>query len=86
MGVVRHALVRRFFRSESVQEACLANGLSKCCKDVLVSRDGRIQSTTQTKRLDQVRILAACSVGWFVLLLVYEEVLLADLCERKILF
>jgi len=28
----------------------------------------------------------ACSVGWFVSLLVREEVLLADLCERKILF
>jgi len=26
------------------------------------------------------------SVGWFVSLLVREEVLLADLCERKILF
>jgi len=31
-------------------------------------------------------IHAACSVGWFVLLLVREEVLLAGLCERKILF
>jgi len=31
-------------------------------------------------------ILAACSVGWFVSLLVREEVLLAGLCERKILF
>ena len=30
--------------------------------------------------------LSACSVGWFVSLLVREEVLLADLCERKILF
>ena len=29
---------------------------------------------------------AVCSVGWFVSLLVHEEVLLADLCERKILF
>ena len=29
---------------------------------------------------------AAYSVGWFVSLLVYEEILLADLCERKILF
>ena len=29
---------------------------------------------------------SACSVGWFVSLLVREEVLLADLCERKILF
>ena len=29
---------------------------------------------------------AACSVGWFISLLVCEEVLLADLCERKILF
>ena len=29
---------------------------------------------------------AACSVGWFVSLLVREEVLLAGLCERKILF
>ena len=28
----------------------------------------------------------ACSVGWFVSLLVREEVLLAGLCERKILF
>jgi len=27
-----------------------------------------------------------CSVGWFVSLLVREEVLLAGLCERKILF
>ena len=33
-----------------------------------------------------VLLLAACSVGWFVLLLVHEEVLLASLCERKILF
>ena len=32
------------------------------------------------------RELAACSVGWFVSLLVCEEVLLADLCEKKILF
>ena len=30
--------------------------------------------------------LAACSVGWFISLLVREEVLLAGLCERKILF
>jgi len=29
---------------------------------------------------------SACSVGWFVSLLVREEVLLASLCERKILF
>ena len=29
---------------------------------------------------------AASSVGWFVSLLVREEVLLAGLCERKILF
>ena len=29
---------------------------------------------------------AACSVGWFVSLLVREEVLLGGLCERKILF
>jgi len=28
----------------------------------------------------------ACSVGWFVSLLVRKEVLLAGLCERKILF
>ena len=28
----------------------------------------------------------ACSVGWFVSLLVREEILLADLYERKILF
>ena len=27
-----------------------------------------------------------CSVGWFVSLLVREEVLLANLCEKKILF
>ena len=31
-------------------------------------------------------MISACSVGWFVLLLVREEVLLAGLCERKILF
>jgi len=30
--------------------------------------------------------LSTCSVGWFVSLLVREEVLLAGLCERKILF
>jgi len=30
--------------------------------------------------------LLACSVGWFVSLLVREEVLLAGLCEREILF
>ena len=29
---------------------------------------------------------AACSVGWFVLLLVREKILLAGLYERKILF
>jgi len=29
---------------------------------------------------------ASCSVGWFVSLLVREEVLLTGLCERKILF
>jgi len=28
----------------------------------------------------------ACSVGWFVSLLIREEVLLAGLCEKKILF
>ena len=28
----------------------------------------------------------ACSVDWFILLLVREEVLLAGLCERKIMF
>jgi len=30
--------------------------------------------------------LAACSVSWFTSLLVREQVLLIDLCERKILF
>ena len=30
--------------------------------------------------------LSACSVGWFVSWLVREEVLLAGLCERKIMF
>ena len=30
--------------------------------------------------------LSACSVGWFVSLLVHKEVLLTGLCERKILF
>ena len=30
--------------------------------------------------------LSACSVGWFISLLVRKEVLLASLCERKILF
>ena len=29
---------------------------------------------------------SACSLGWFVSLLVRKEVLLAGLCERKILF
>ena len=29
---------------------------------------------------------AACSVSWFVLLLIREEVFMASLCERKILF
>ena len=33
-----------------------------------------------------IRSSSACSVGWFVSLLVREEVLLAGLCERKILF
>jgi len=33
-----------------------------------------------------VNPLSACSVGWFVSLLVREEVLLVDLCEKKILF
>ena len=28
----------------------------------------------------------ACSVGWFISLLIREEILLAGLCERKILF
>ena len=32
-GVVGHVLVRRFFGSESVQEACPANGLPKCCEE-----------------------------------------------------
>jgi len=31
-------------------------------------------------------LIAACSVGWFVSLLVREKVLLSGLCERKILF
>ena len=31
-------------------------------------------------------MISACSVGWFVSLLVREEVLVTDLCERKILF
>jgi len=30
--------------------------------------------------------MIACSVGWFVSLLVREKVPLADLCEREILF
>ena len=32
------------------------------------------------------QLITACSVGWFVLLLVRKEVLLSGLCERKILF
>jgi len=32
------------------------------------------------------KLFTACSVGWFISLLVREEVLLAGLCERKILF
>ena len=37
-------------------------------------------------RLKARRWIKACSVGWFVSLLVREEVLLVGLCERKILF
>jgi len=37
-------------------------------------------------RSNNARIFLACSVGWFVSLLVREEVLLAGLCERNILF
>ena len=32
------------------------------------------------------KLRSACSIGWFVSLLVREEVLLVDLCEKKILF
>ena len=35
--------------------------------------------------MEYTQRLTACSVGWFVSLLV-REVLLAGLCERKILF
>ena len=34
----------------------------------------------------QIAQSLACSIGWFVSLLVREEVLLASLCKRKILF
>ena len=33
-----------------------------------------------------LKLPVPCSVGWFISLLVREEVLLAGLCERKILF
>jgi len=39
-----------------------------------------------SKRGEKKERTAACSVGRFVSLLVREEVLLAGLCERKILF
>ena len=35
---------------------------------------------------EEKRTLTACSVDWFVSLLVRKEVLLAGLCERKMLF
>ena len=43
--------------------------------------------TVQSLQLARTNLaLLACSVGWFVSLLVRKEVLLAGLCERKILF
>ena len=43
--------------------------------------------TTITTSCERFHIThKVCSVGWFVSLLVREEVLLTDLCERKILF
>lgn len=44
-----------FFGSESVLEACPANGLSKCYEER--THDQRFQSMIQTKRLDQLRFL-----------------------------
>ena len=52
-------------------------------------QSGNVQEAIQ--KLDNLNTmvgfcLSACSVGWFVSLLVREEVLLAGLCKRKILF
>ena len=41
---------------------------------------------TSLSLLDLILIYPLYMVGWFVSLLVREEVLLAGLCERKILF
>ena len=48
----------------------------------------RLHTTRTRSSMDNFysRRPSACSFGWFVSLLVREEVLLADLCERKILF
>jgi len=47
--------------------------------------DSFIDGDVEPGRISQQRIIA-CSVGWFIPLLVREEILLVDLCERKILF
>jgi len=46
---------------------------------------GRLQ-VSSPKRVAQKKQRSAYSVGWFVSSLVCEEVLLAGLCKRKILF
>ena len=51
---------------------------------ILLPKDGqRIGPRRPLARYPSDR---ACSVGWFVSLMVREEVLLTDLYERKILF
>jgi len=46
----------------------------------------RLQEMASGLELPRIRRWPACSVGWFVSLLICKEVLLAGLCERKILF
>ena len=45
-----------------------------------------VDKINNQSRLGGIQKETARSVGWFVSLLVHKEVLLADLCEKKILF
>jgi len=47
---------------------------------------GRLKNRVSQANKTTGSHLAACSVGWYVLLLIREEVLLTGLCKRKILF
>ena len=83
----RPARARRVLRvSPSLRVPCPSSSSSSGKTGVSLTMDGFMVGSFLPFFILPFCVVTACSVGWFVSLLVREEVLLTGLCERKILF